>query len=221
MFDVTHLIQTGGLLLIALIIFLESGLMVGFFLPGDTLLFSAGILAAGGKLPLAGALFAIAGAAILGDNVGYHLGRRLGRRLFTKPDGVVFRKEYIDRAEVFYEKYGSKTMLVAHFVPIVRAFVPVTAGAAKMNYGQFALFDAIGDIAWALSLTLLGFFLGSRIPGVEKYIDPVLVIVIIVFMTPTLWHLSRDQKIRAAVKARFKHSKRSNTVTVQTPTDRA
>jgi membrane-associated protein len=204
MFDVTHLIQTGGLLLIALIIFLESGLMVGFFLPGDTLLFSAGILAAGGKLPLAGVLVAIAAAAILGDNAGYHLGRKLGRRLFTKPDGIVFRKEYIDRAEVFYEKHGSKTMLLAHFVPIVRAFVPVTAGAAKMNYGQFAVFDAIGDIAWTLSLTLLGFFLGSRIPGVEKYIDPVLVVVIIVFLTPTLWHLSRDPKIRAAVKARLK-----------------
>src|ERR1700749_1493542 len=120
MFDVSHLIQTGGLLLIALIIFGESGMMIGFFFPGDTLLFSAGILAATGKLDLAQTLAVIAAAAIIGDKVAYHIGSRLGRRLFDKPDGAIFRKEDIDRAEAFYEKHGSKTMLVAHFVPVVR-----------------------------------------------------------------------------------------------------
>lgn len=204
MFDVTHLIQTGGLLLIALIIFGESGMMIGFFFPGDTLLFSAGILAATGKLGLVPTIAAIAAAAILGDNTGYHIGSKLGRRLFNKPDGLVFRKEHIDRAEAFYEKYGSKTMLVAHFIPVVRTFVPVTAGAAKMTYWKYVIFDAIGDIAWTIAMTLLGYFIGSKIPGIEKLIDPLLILVVIAFLAPTIWHLARDPKIRAAIGSTLK-----------------
>lgn len=207
MFDVTHLIQSGGLLLIALIIFSESGMMVGFFLPGDTLLFSAGILAASGKLPIILTLIVISLAAIIGDNVGYHIGRKLGPRLFKKPDSIIFRKEYIDRAETFYEKYGSKTMLVAHFVPIVRAFAPVTAGAGHMDYKRFAAYDAIGDIAWTLSVTLLGFFVGSRIPGVENYIEPVLIGIVLLFMLPTLYHIVRDPKIRTTIRQKFTKNK--------------
>jgi membrane-associated protein len=206
MFSITHLIQTGGLFLIALIIFGESGMMIGFFFPGDTLLLSAGVLAAAGKLGLLPTIAAIAAAAILGDNTGYHIGRKLGPRLFNKPDGVVFRKEHIDRAEKFYEKHGSKTMLVAHFIPIVRAFVPVTAGAAKMIYWQYVIFDAIGDIAWTVVMTLLGYYVASRIPGVEKLIDPILILVVIVFLAPTIWHIARDPKIRSAVRAKFQKS---------------
>lgn len=208
MFDVNHLIQTGGLLLIAAIIFAESGMMVGFFFPGDTLLFSAGILAASGKLSIVATIIVIAAAAILGDNIGYHIGRKLGPRLFRKKDSIVFRKEYIDRAETFYEKYGSKTMLLAHFVPIVRAFAPVTAGAGKMPYKQFVFFDAIGDIAWTVLLTLVGYYIGSRIPGIEKYIDPVLILVVIIFLAPTLWHVFRDPKIRAALASKWKKTTR-------------
>jgi membrane-associated protein len=203
MFDVTHLIQTGGLLLIALIIFSESGMMVGFFLPGDTLLFSAGILAASGKLPIIETIAIIAAAAIVGDNVGYQIGRKLGPRLFNKPDSIVFRKEYIQRAEAFYGKYGSKTMLLAHFVPVVRAFAPVTAGAGKMPIKQFIAFDAIGDIAWAITLTLIGYYIGSRIPGIEKYIDPLLIVIVLVFLGPTLWHILRDPKIRGAIRSKL------------------
>lgn len=203
MFDVTTLLQSGGLLLLALIIFAESGMMVGFFFPGDTLLFSAGILAAAGTLDIIPTLLVIAAAAILGDNIGYHIGRKLGPRLFKK-DSVVFRHEYIMRAEKFYEKYGSKTMLVAHFVPIVRTFAPVTAGAGKMDLRKFMLFDAIGDIAWALLVTLTGYFIGSRIPGVEHYIEPVLIGIIIVFLAPTLLHVFRDPKLRSSIAARFR-----------------
>jgi membrane-associated protein len=206
MFDVTHLVQTGGLLLIALIIFAESGMMVGFLFPGDTLLFSAGILAASDKLPIVLTLVVIAAAAILGDNIGYLIGRHLGRRLFKK-DSLVFRHDYIMRAEKFYEKYGSKTMLVAHFVPIVRTFAPVTAGAGKMNHKQFIIFDAIGDIAWALAVTLLGYFVGSRIPGIEKYIEPVLIIVVLAFLAPTLYHVLKDPRIRASLKRAFKRNR--------------
>jgi len=207
MFDVTHLIQTGGLVLIAAIIFSESGMMIGFLFPGDTLLFSAGILAATGKLNIASVLITVAAAAIAGDNVGYHIGRHLGPRLFRKPDSLIFRKEYIDQAEKFYEKYGSKTMLIAHFIPVVRAFVPVTAGAAKMTYAKYVLFDATGDIAWTLLVTLVGYFLGSRIPGIEKLIEPLLIVIIVIFLAPTLWHVFHDPKIHAALRAKFKRSR--------------
>lgn len=205
MFDINHIIQVGGLLLIAAIIFAESGMMVGFFFPGDTLLLSAGVLADGGKLSLWSAIIVIAVAAIAGDNVGYQIGKSLGPRLFRKPDGLVFRKEYIDRAEVFYEKHGSKTMLLAHFVPIVRAFAPVTAGAGKMPRKLFITFDAIGDIAWTILLTLFGYFIGSKIPGIDKYIEPVLVAVIIIFLAPTIYHVFKDPKIRAAVRSKLTH----------------
>ncbi len=205
MFDVTTILQTGGLVILALIIFAESGMMVGLFFPGDTLLFSAGILAAAGKLGLPETLAVIAGAAILGDNIGYLIGKHLGPKLFKK-DGVIFRKDYIMKAEKFYAKHGSKTMLVAHFVPIVRSFAPVTAGAGNMNHKQFIIYDAIGDIAWTLSVTLAGYFIGSRIPGIEHYIEPVLLGIILIFLLPTLYHVFSDPKVRAALRAKFTRS---------------
>ncbi|MBC7581985.1 VTT domain-containing protein [Aeromicrobium sp.] len=203
MFDVNHLVQTGGLLLISIIIFAESGMMVGFFFPGDTLLFAAGILAATGQLSIVAAIVCISLAAILGDNIGYLIGRKLGPRLFKK-DSVVFRKEYIAQAERFYEKYGTKTMLVAHFVPIIRTFAPVTAGAGHMDRKQFFVYDAIGDIAWAVVVTLAGYFIGSRIPGIEKFIEPVILLIVLAVLVPTIIHAARDPKIRAALKAKLK-----------------
>jgi membrane-associated protein len=205
MFDVTTILQTGGLLILFLIIFAESGMMVGFFFPGDTLLFSAGILAAAGKISLPETLAVIAFAAILGDNIGYQIGKVLGPKLFKK-DSLVFRHEYIMQAEKFYEKYGSKTMLVAHFIPIVRTFAPVTAGAGKMNRKQFFIYDAIGDITWTSLVTLLGYFIGSRIPGIEHYIEPVLLAIVLVFLLPTLYHIFKDPKIRASLAAKFKRT---------------
>lgn len=199
----THLLETGGLLTLFLIIFAESGMMVGFFFPGDTLLFSAGILAASGTLSIVEVVIIVAIAAILGDNVGYHIGRHFGRRLFAKADSFIFRKEYIDRAEQFYKKYGSKTMLLAHFVPVVRTFVPVTAGAGNMELRKYMLYDAIGDTAWAVAVPLAGYFIGSRIPGIENFIDPILIMIVVVSLVPTIYHLVRDPKIREAVKRCF------------------
>ncbi len=206
MFDVAHMVQTGGLLLIALIIFAESGMMVGFFFPGDTLLLSAGILAAAGQLSVVWAIIIIALAAIAGDNTGYHIGRRLGPRLFKKEDGLIFRHDYIMKAEWFYEKYGTKTMLLAHFIPVVRSFAPVTAGAGKMDYKQFVIFDAIGDIVWAMSVTLFGYFVGSKIPGIQKYVDPVLIGIVLITLVPTIYHALKDPKIRAKLFRRSKES---------------
>lgn len=203
MFDVESIIRGGGILIIMLIIFAESGMLVGFFLPGDTLLFSAGILAASGVLPLWWTIAAITAAAVLGDNVGYQIGKSLGPKLFKK-DSLVFRHDYIMRAETFYEKHGSKTMLLAHFVPLVRTFVPVTAGAAKMNRKQYFIYDLIGCSAWAISTTLLGYYLGTKVPGIEKYLEPVLLGIIVLFLAPTLFHVFRDPKIRAAVTNKFR-----------------
>lgn len=191
MFDVAHLIQTGGLVLIAAIIFGESGMFIGFFFPGDTLLLGAGVLAASGQLSLVTLLPVIALAAIAGDNVGYHIGKRYGRRLFSKPDGVVFRQEYVQRAETFYAKYGSRAMLFAHFLPIIRTFAPAVAGIAAMPYRQFFIFDAIGDTAWAVTVTMVGYWFGQRIPNLDHYILLAVAGVMIFTLGPTLYHLAK------------------------------
>jgi membrane-associated protein len=189
MFDVSHIIQAGGLLLIAVIIFAESGMFVGFFFPGDTLLLTAGVFAAQGKLSLASVIIVVALAAIAGDNIGYHIGKRYGRRLFSKPDGLIFRQEYVQRAEKFYERWGSRTMLIAHFVPIVRTFVPPVAGVARMDYPKFVLFDAIGDIAWAVIVTMIGYWFGTKIPNLDHYIVLAVIAVVLITLGPTVYHL--------------------------------
>jgi membrane-associated protein len=197
MFDVNAIIEAGGLLLIAAIVFAESGMFVGFFLPGDTLLLSAGIFAAAGKFNILALIAVIATAAIIGDNVGYHIGRRYGRSLFKKEDGIIFRKQYVDHAERFYEKYGSKAMLVAHFVPVVRTFAPPVAGVAHMDYKKFVVYDAIGDIAWATSITLAGYFFGRLVPDLEHYMHYVLYAVIVITLGPTVYHI-----IKAVIEKR-------------------
>lgn len=191
MLNVSHIIEAGGLLLIAAVIFGESGMFIGFFFPGDTLLLTAGIFAAQHKLPLLLTIIVIALAAIAGDNVGYHIGKRYGRRLFRKPDGILFRQEYVHRAELFFERYGTKTMLFAHFVPVVRTFAPAVAGVGKMNYRQFALFDAIGDCAWAIIVTLVGYWFGTKIPNLDHYIVLAVIAVMAITIGPTLYHLAK------------------------------
>jgi membrane-associated protein len=204
-FNIDHLIAL-GLPLVALIIFAESGMLVGFFFPGDTLLLSVGIFAAQGKLSLALAIPLIAFAAILGDNIGYQIGKSLGPKIFKK-DSLMFRHEYIMQAEQFYEKHGSKTMLLAHFVPVVRTFVPVTAGAGNMPRFKYFIFDAIGDIAWAVLLILLGYFVASRIPGIERFVEPVLIGVVLLTIVPTLYHALKDPRIRDKIFGKFSKTK--------------
>jgi membrane-associated protein len=198
--DVTHLIQSGGLLVIALIVYAESGMMVGFFLPGDTLLLSAGVLAAQGQFPIELTIAVIALAAVLGDNTGYLLGRTMGKRLFKKKDGIIFRQEYVQRAEKFYEKHGAKTLLIAHYVPIVRSFAPLVAGVGKMNRAQFFIYDLIGAASWAIIITLLGYWFGSRIPDIDKYILPVILAVMAISFGPMVWHIVKDPKIRRGLR---------------------
>ena len=187
--DVAHLIHSGGLALIAVIIFAESGMFVGFFLPGDTLLLTAGVFAASGQLSLPLTIVVVALAAIAGDNVGYQIGRRFGRQLFKRPDSILFKRKYVTDAEAFFQRFGDQTMLLAHFVPIVRTFAPPVAGIAEMRFKQFVLFDAIGDSAWALIVTLVGYWFGSRIHNLDHYILLAVAAVMVFSLGPALYQL--------------------------------
>lgn len=175
----------------AAIVFAEVGLLLGFFLPGDTLLIAAGIYAHSGHTSIVAVIVVVAVAAIAGDNTGYFIGRKLGPRVFSKPDGIVFRKDHIEKAEKFYEKYGAKTLLISHFLPIVRTFQPLLAGVAKMPYRRFVTFNIVGDIFWAVTVPLLGYYVGSRIPNIDRYILLVLIAAIVLSAGPTIFHVLR------------------------------
>jgi membrane-associated protein len=198
---IEKLIESGGILLVAFIVFAESGLLIGFFLPGDTLLFSAGLFAAQGRFGIVPLIIAIVLAAIIGDNVGYSIGRRTGKRIFSKKDGVLFRQEYISKAEAFYEKHGGKTIILARFTPVVRTFAPMVAGVGNMSRQRFMFFNVIGAIIWGAGVTLLGYFVGNRIPNIETYVMPIMLAAIVLTFAPSILHLLHDDKIRAQIIA--------------------
>jgi membrane-associated protein len=191
MFNVTDIIQTGGLFLLGGFLFAEVGLFLGFFLPGDTLLIAAGIYAKEGKMNIAAVIVVAAIAATAGDSMAYFIGRKLGPRVFRNKDSVLFRPDHVARAEKFYERHGPKTLLIAHFLPFIRTFSPLLAGVARMPYRRFLTFDATGDSAWALIVTLLGYYVGSRIPNIDHYILIALGCVIVLTLSPTLFQLGR------------------------------
>lgn len=206
MIDPTSLLEgagvLGGLAIIGAIIFAETGLLIGFFLPGDTLLFTAGFFAAQGHLPLAGVMAVIFIAAIIGDNVGYTVGKKSGPRLFKKQDGLIFRQEYILKAEKFYEEHGGKTIILARFVPIVRTFAPIVAGIGKMDHKRFMAYNIVGSTIWTGSIVLLGYWLGSLIDPhtMEKYIIAAVLLATLVTVGPTLYHLIREPRFRAFLR---------------------
>lgn len=204
MFDIDAIVRTGGILLVAFIVFAESGLLVGFFLPGDTLLFGAGLAASQGELNIWTLVIAVVIAAIIGDNVGYSIGRRAGARVFKKEDGILFRQEYLERSEAFYEKHGGKTIIIARFTPIVRTFAPVVAGASKMPRQRFFTFNIIGAILWGAGMPLLGYFVGNRIPGLDHYIDYVIVGVVILSLLLAFGHTLKDKRTRVLLAAKIK-----------------
>ncbi|HEX8763044.1 MAG TPA: VTT domain-containing protein [Candidatus Saccharimonadales bacterium] len=209
MIDPNHLLEGTsvlvGLTLIGLIITAETGLLIGFFLPGDTLLFTAGFFAAQGKLPLAAVLTVIFFSAIIGDNIGYTIGKKTGPRLFKKKDGIIFRQEYIQHAKDFYEKHGGKTIIIARYVPIVRTFAPLIAGVAHMSRARFFAFNVLGAFIWTVSIVLAGYWLGSLIdPKVmEKFIVLAISLATLVTMGPTLYHLLKEKRLRAFVSRQF------------------
>lgn len=204
MFDITHIIQAGGILIIALIVFAESGLLIGFFLPGDTLLFGAGLAASQGELSLIWLILAVVAAAIIGDNVGYSIGRRMGPRIFTKKDGIIFRRKYIETAEKFYKLHGGKTIVIARFTPLVRTFAPVVAGATKMSRRRFFIFNVLGGILWGAGMPALGYFVGSRIPGLDKYIELVILGGVGLTIVLAVAHLLKDKRTRKLLAEKIK-----------------
>jgi membrane-associated protein len=206
MFDVHTLIESGGILLITAIIFAESGLLIGFFLPGDTLLFTAGFFAAQGKISLPWLLLLVLIAAVAGYECGYLIGKRFGKRLFRKKDGLIFRQEYLLKSEAFYKKHGGKTVMLSRFVPIVRTFAPIVAGIGNMPQRKFTLYNILGGAVWTVGVTLLGYWLGSKIPDIDKYLLPIILAAMIISFGPTLYHLFKDPKIRT----RLMFWKRSN-----------
>lgn len=208
-FSVDNIIQTGGLLLISFIVFAESGLLVGFFLPGDSLLFGAGLAASQGSFSLLILMLCVVAAAVIGDNVGYSIGRRAGPRIFKKQDGIIFRQEYLQTAEKFYEKHGGKTIILARFTPIVRTFAPVVAGASKMDRRRFMIFNIIGGTLWGAGIPALGFFIGERIPHLDRYIEVVIIGVMVASIGIAALHVLKDKKTRTLLLEKIKKSSRS------------
>jgi membrane-associated protein len=192
-YDVPALVRIGGLIGLVVIVFAETGLLIGFFLPGDSLLITAGLFAAKGDFDIAALNLTLIVAAILGDATGYWIGRRMGRALYNRPDSLLFRKEHLRLTHEFYERHGGKTIILARFMPIVRTFAPIVAGAADMGYRQFATYNVIGGIAWVLSMTLAGYYLGRAVPNIESNIHYVVAVVIGLSLVPPViaWLRSR------------------------------
>ncbi len=202
--DLVALIKTVGYLGIFAIVFLESGMMVGFFFPGDSLLFTAGFLASQDFLDIR---LLIAGCfifAVLGDSVGYYIGQKFGRKLFNKEDSVWFHKDHLTKAQNFYDKHGNKTIILARFIPVVRAFAPVVAGIGLMKYRNFVLYNLVGAVLWAIIIPLLGFYLGNLIPDVDKYLLPIVGLIIIASALPVLHHALTNAEIRASLIKKIK-----------------
>ena len=196
--DLPALVQWAGYVGLTLIVFAETGLLVGFFLPGDSLLVTAGLLASqpdfGLNVFLLGGLLTV--AAIVGNSVGYHIGRATGPRIFTRDDSLLFNKAHLRRAHAFYEKHGGKTIIMAQFMPIVRTFVPVVAGVAEMPYRSFVVYSVIGAVLWIWSMLLTGYILGRTVPGVAQHIEKVILLVIFLSILPGIisWWRERAKK---------------------------
>ncbi len=198
--DPEVLIETFGTLGLLAIVFIESGLLVGFFLPGDSLLFTAGLLSANGTLPdLWVLLVTVPLAAIAGDQVGYMIGRKAGPAIFRRPDSRFFRQEYVEKSHEFFERYGGRTIIIARFVPIVRTFAPVTAGASRMDYRTFVAFNVIGGVSWGLSVTTLGYFLG-QVDVVRANLEAVILGIVFLSVLPIAFELLRARRGSASRK---------------------
>lgn len=192
-FNLPALIVAMGYVGLFSIIFAESGLFFGFFLPGDSLLFTAGFLASQDLLNIYWLLTLLTIGAIAGDTVGYAFGYRVGIKLFARPDSRFFKQSYLKQAQDFYRQYGKKALVFARFLPIVRTFVPIVAGVAQMDYKDFWRFNAIGGVLWVFSVTLLGYFLGATIPGVEEHLSLIIIAIIIVSLAPTIIEIIRQR----------------------------
>jgi membrane-associated protein len=191
-FDLPQIIETVGYIGLFAIVFAESGLFFGFFLPGDSLFLTAGLLASQGKLDLAILLIALPIAAILGDSVGYWFGKTTGPRIFRRENSLLFRRNNLLAAKTFYERHGGKTIVLARFMPFIRTFAPIVAGAVEMSYTRFLFFNVVGGLLWGVGVTLAGYYLGQSIPNIDRYFLAVVAAVIVLSALPALIHLSKE-----------------------------
>lgn len=200
MFSIESLVTSFGLLGLTAVIFAETGLFIGFFLPGDSLLFTAGILASQGYFNLGLVCLAMFVAAVGGNCVGYLFGKHVGRRLFHRKDSLLFHKDHLDRAHTFYEKYGGKTIILARFLPIIRTFAPIVAGIADLSFLTFLLYSSIGGLIWAVGLPVAGFFLGKAIPNVDHYLLPLIILIVLISLAPALYEMIHTKEKRDNLK---------------------
>lgn len=204
MFNIITLIKAAGYLGIFGMIYAETGLLFGFIFPGDSLLFTAGILASQGFLNIWTLIIVLFLGVLLGDNTGYYLGKTLGPKIFTKEESLFFRKSHLQRSQQFFEKHGAQTLILARFVPVVRTFAPTLAGVGKMRYRTFFIFSVIGAALWTIGLTLLGYYLGKVIPNVELYIIPGIAIIILLSISPYLYKFATHPQLRLQVYAEIR-----------------
>lgn len=194
--DVRQLVQWGGYVGLSIIVFVETGLLIGFFLPGDSLLVTAGLLAArpqfGLNILLLGLLLSV--AAIVGDTVGYFIGKATGPRIFNRESSRFFNRRHLLSAHAFYERHGGKTIVLARFVPIIRTFAPVVAGVAQMHYRTFLTYNVIGGLGWVWGMLFTGYFLGRYIPGIDRHIEVVILSVIFLSLVPGIIHWQREKR---------------------------
>jgi len=203
LYNVPELVRLVGSVGLIVIVFAETGLMVGFFLPGDSLLTTAGIFAARGDLNIVWLNISLVIAAIAGDATGYWIGRRAGQTLYSRPNSLLFRREHLIRTHEFYERHGGQTIIIARFIPIVRTFAPVVAGAADMTYRQFATYNIIGALLWVPSMTLTGYFLGLAFPDIDKQLHKLVALIIAVSLLPAgiAWLRAKMQDRKRAAES--------------------
>jgi membrane-associated protein len=196
-YSLDDLIRWGGYVVLFVIVFTETGLLIGFFLPGDSLLITAGLVAAAGGLNIWWLNVILIVAAVTGDSVGYAIGVRLGPRLFTRPKSLLFNPRHIERTRAFYARHGAKTIVIARFVPIVRTFAPVVAGVGQMEYRRFVFYNIAGGVGWVTSMTWAGYALGRAIPNVAEYVHVIVVVVVILSVIPIVVELVRERRRRS------------------------
>jgi membrane-associated protein len=203
LYDVRGLVEWGGTFMVCVIVFVETGLFMGFFLPGDSLLVTAGVFAGAGQLRLASLLTLVTLCAIAGDQLGYLIGWKAGMNLYRREDSRFFKRRHLERAHEFYERYGGKTIILARFVPIIRTFCPPVAGAARMSYARYFAYDVVGGFAWVWGMILLGYTIGRTDKNIDKHIHYVIAGVIVVSLLPAAYHAlkARTQKSAAPLKA--------------------
>ena len=193
-YSLDALIQWGGYILLVAIVFTETGLLVGLFLPGDSLLITAGLLAGAGILNIWWLNGLLIAAAIVGDSTGYAIGARLGPRIFTREKSLLFNPKHVERTQRFYEKYGPKTIVIARFVPIIRTFAPVLAGVGAMRYRRFLTYNVVGGIGWVASMTGAGYVLGQTVPNISKHMHVLVIVIIVLSCVPIAVEIYRERR---------------------------